>query len=468
MDVRLRGHDREMERMFEGLSNKLAAVFDRLKGRGSLNEADVDVAMREIRVALLEADVALPVVKDFIARVRARAVGQEVIASVTPGQQVVKIVHDELVEQLGREATPLNFNTTPPAVLLMVGLQGSGKTTSSGKLAKRLIETERKKVLLASLDTRRPAAQEQLQILAGLANAGSLPIIAGQEPLDITKRALHMARQESFDVVILDTAGRLAIDDELMAEVKAIKEIAQPIETLLVVDAMTGQDAVNTATRFHETVPLTGIIMTRLDGDARGGAALSMRAVTGQPVKFFGSGEKLDAFEVYHPDRIAGRILDMGDVVSFVEKAAKDMDMEAAQKVAAKMQKGTFDFDDLAEQMRQMRKMGGLQGIMGMLPGVGKLKAAMSEANIDDRVIKRQEAIIGSMTKAERRDADLLNASRKRRIAKGAGVDVADVNRLIKQYLQMRDMMKQMKKMGQKNFLKSMEQGGLGRMLGGR
>ncbi len=454
--------------MFEGLSQKLTAVFEKLRGRGALNEADVDAACREIRIALLEADVALPVVKDFIARVRARAVGQEVISSVTPGQQVVKIVHDELVEQLGSDAVPLHLAVSLPAVILMVGLQGSGKTTSSGKLAKRLREVDRKKVLLASLDTRRPAAQEQLAILAAQAEAGSLPIVAGDESLAITRRALESGRLEGYDVVILDTAGRLAIDEELMAEVKAVKELARPAETLLVVDAMTGQDAVNVASRFHETLALTGIIMTRLDGDARGGAALSMRSVTGQPIKFFGSGEKLDAFEVYHPSRIAGRILDMGDVVSLVEKAAAEIDMQAAEKMAAKMQSGRFDFNDLAAQLQQMRKMGGMQGIMGMMPGAGKLKSAMEEANIDDRMIKRQEAMIQAMTPAERGDVDLLNASRKRRIAKGSGMDVAAVNRLIKQYLQMRDMMKQMKKMGQKNFMRSMKDGGMERMLGGR
>ncbi len=454
--------------MFESLGNKLTEIFDRLRGRGALTENDVDAACREIRIALLEADVALTVAKDFIARVRERAVGQEVIASVTPGQQVVKIVHDVLVETLGAVATPLNLAHTPPVPILMVGLQGSGKTTSSGKLAKRLKEVERKKVLLASLDTRRPAAQEQLAILANLAEVGSLPIIAGEEPVAITKRALDVAAREGYDVVILDTAGRTAIDEALMAEVKAVRDIAQPAETLLVVDAMTGQDALNVAEKFHAAVSITGIIMTRLDGDARGGAALSMRAVTGQPIKFFGSGEKLDAFEVYHPDRIAGRILDMGDVVSLVEKAAAEMDMGAAEKMAAKMQKGQFDFDDLADQLRQIRKMGGFSGIMGMMPGVGKIKQAMNEANIDERVIKRQEAIIGSMTKAERQNPDLLNASRKRRIAKGSGTDVAMINQLVKQYLQMRDMMKQMKKMGNKNFMRNMQNGGLENLLSKR
>ncbi len=452
--------------MFESLSGKLTGIFDRLRGRGALTQSDVDAACREIRIALLEADVALSVAKDFIEKVRERAVGQDVIASVTPGQQVVKIVHDVLVETLGATATALNFAHTPPVPVLMVGLQGSGKTTSSGKLAKRLKEVDRKKVLLASLDTRRPAAQEQLAILAGLADVGSLPIVAGEEPAAITRRALDVAAREGYDVVILDTAGRTAIDEALMDEVRIVREIAQPAETLLVVDAMTGQDALNVAERFHAAVPLTGIIMTRLDGDARGGAALSMRAVTGQPIKFFGSGEKLDAFEVYHPDRIAGRILDMGDVVSLVEKAAAEMDVDAAQKTAARMQKGQFDFDDLADQLRQIRKMGGFSGIMGMMPGVGKIKQAMQNANVDERIIKRQEAIISSMTRAERKNPDLLNASRKRRIAKGSGTEVATINQLIKQYLQMRDMMKQMKKMGQKNFMRNMQGGGLERLLG--
>ncbi len=454
--------------MFESLGNKLTGIFDRLRGRGALTESDVDAACREIRIALLEADVALAVAKDFIAKVRERAVGQEVIASVTPGQQVVKIVHDVLVETLGASATPLSLAHNPPVPVLMVGLQGSGKTTSSGKLAKRLKEVERKKVMLASLDTRRPAAQEQLAILAKLADVGSLPIIAGEAPTAIAQRAIEVAAREGYDVIILDTAGRTAIDEELMAEVKAVREIAKPAETLLVVDAMTGQDALNVAEKFHAAVSITGIIMTRLDGDARGGAALSMRAVTGQPIKFFGSGEKLDAFEVYHPDRIAGRILDMGDVVSLVEKAAAEIDMASAEKMAAKMQKGQFDFDDLADQLRQIRKMGGFSGIMGMMPGVSKIKNAMNEAKIDERVIKRQEAIIGSMTKEERQNPDLLNASRKRRIAKGSGTDVAMINQLVKQYLQMRDMMKQMKRMGNKNFMRSMNAGGLENLLGKR
>lgn len=442
--------------MFEGLANKLNGIFDRLTRRGALNEADVAEAMREVRIALLEADVALPVIKSFIESVKAKAVGQEVLRSVTPGQQVIKIVHDELRVLLGEAAVPLNMAVNPPAVLLMVGLQGSGKTTTSAKLAKRLATIDKKKVLLASLDTRRPAAQEQLAILAAQIEVPSLPIVPGQTPLDITKRALETAKVEGYDVLILDTAGRLTIDDELMAEVAAVRDLAQPAERLLVVDAMTGQDAVATAENFHAKVGVTGLVLTRIDGDARGGAALSMRAVTGQPIKFLGVGEKTDALEVFHPDRLASRILGMGDIVSLVEKAAATIDLETAQKAADKLQKGQFDFNDLADQLKQMRRMGGLQSMMGMIPGMGNLQSQLKDANIDDRMIKRQEAIISSMTKAERADVGLLNASRRRRIAAGAGVGVADVNRLVKQFLGMRDMMKQMKKLGQKGLMRSL------------
>lgn len=443
--------------MFETLSSKLNGIFDRLTRRGNLTEEDVNEAMREVRVALLEADVALSVVKDFIARVRERAIGAEVTRSITPGQQVIKIVHDNLVELLGTQAEPLNLAVVPPAVIMMLGLQGSGKTTTSAKLAKRLTEVERKKVLLASLDVRRPAAQEQLAVLAAQIGVASLPIVAGQDPVAIAKRALLVARQETYDVVILDTAGRLAIDDELMAEAAAVRDAAQPHESLLVVDAMTGQDAVNTATQFNEKVGVTGMALTRIDGDARGGAALSMRAVTGKPIKFLGVGEKTDALEIYHPDRLANRILGMGDVVSLVEKAAATINQDDAQEMAAKFMAGKgFDFNDLAKQFQQMRKMGGLGGLMGMLPGIGKIKEQLKNANLDDRVIKRQEAIIQSMTRAERKNVDLLGASRKRRIAAGAGVQVADVNRLIKQFLEMQKMMKQMQKLGKGGFMRSM------------
>lgn len=445
--------------MFDSLSHKLTGILGRLTRRGALTEDDVNAAMREVRVALLEADVALPVVKDFVARIKERAVGQEVIRSVTPGQQVIKIVHDNLVELLGKEAEPLNIAVTPPAIIMMLGLQGSGKTTTSAKLAKKLA-ADKKKVLLASLDVRRPAAQEQLAVLAAQVGVESLPLIAGQDPQQITRRALEAARLGGHDVLILDTAGRLAIDEELMAEAAAVRDIAMPHEKLLVVDAMTGQDAVNTAQHFNEKIGVTGIVLTRVDGDARGGAALSMRAVTGRPIKFLGVGEKTDALEVYHPDRLASRILDMGDVVSLVEKAVANIDRDMAEDMAKKfMSGGGFDFNDMLKQMQQVRNMGGLSGVMSMLPGIGRIKDQIKNANLDDRLIKRQEAIITSMTKAERKNADLLDASRKRRIAKGAGVDVADVNRLIKQYLESQKLFKQLRKMGQSGKLRNLMSG---------
>jgi signal recognition particle subunit SRP54 len=433
--------------MFESLTTRLTGVFDRLKRRGALGEADVAEAMREIRIALLEADVALPVVKDFVARVRERAVGQEVVKSITPGQMVVKIVHDELVGILGSESSELRLDT-PPAVVLMAGLQGSGKTTTSAKLARRLRLKERKKVLLASLDTQRPAAQTQLEVLARQCEVGSLPIVAGQKALEITRRALETARREGYDVLVLDTAGRLSIDETLMQELAQVRDLAKPQETLLVADALTGQDAVNTARIFHERIGISGIVLTRMDGDARGGAALSMRHVTGQPIKLVGMGEKLDALEPFHPDRVASRILDMGDVVSLVEKAAEMVDRDEAEKLARKLQKGSFDLGDLRAQLMQMRKMGGMKGILGKLPGIQKVQKQLEEANIDERMIARQCAIIDSMTPKERRNADLLNASRKRRIATGSGTTVQDVNRLLKQHRQMQDMMKRMKKAG--------------------
>jgi signal recognition particle subunit SRP54 len=443
--------------MFDSLSTKLTGIFDRLTGRGNLTESDVNEAMRDIRVALLEADVALTVVKDFITKVKERAIGQDVMRSVTPGQQVIKIVHDNLVELLGTSAAPLSLNTTPPTVIMLLGLQGSGKTTTTAKLAKWLQDKERKKVLLASLDVQRPAAQEQLAVLGTQIGVATLPIIAGQKPLDIAKRARDVAGKEVFDIVILDTAGRLAIDDGLMHEAASIRDEVLPHETLLVVDAMTGQDAVNTAHQFEQKIGITGLILTRIDGDARGGAALSIRAVTGKPIKFLGIGEKTDALEVYHPDRLANRILGMGDVVSLVEKAAIAIDHDDAQIMAEKFASGgKFDFTDLAKQLQQMRKMGGLGSLMNLLPGVGKMKAALKNANIDDRLIKRQEAIIQSMTPAERKNVDLLGASRKRRIAAGSGVQVADVNRLIKQFLEMQKMMKQMQKLGKTGFLRGM------------
>jgi signal recognition particle subunit SRP54 len=434
--------------MFDSLSSKLGDVFDRLRRRGSLSEADVTEALREIRLALLDADVALPVVKDFINDVRVKAVGTEVLRSVSPGQMVVKIVNDALIAALGGTAAPINLLAPAPIPILMVGLQGSGKTTTSGKIALRLKTRDRKKVLLASLDTQRPAAQLQLEQLAQRAEIASLPIIPGQTPLQIAQRAMETARREVFDVVILDTAGRLSIDLVLMEEVKAIRFAVNPVETLLVVDAMTGQDAVTTATAFNQALGITGIVMTRLDGDARGGAALSMRAVTGAPIKLVGTGEKLDALDNFDPERVAGRILGMGDIVGLVERAAETLDQQEAEKLAKKMAKGKFDLEDYANQLKQIAKMGSLSGIMGMLPGVGKIKQQLADANLETTVFKRQAAIIGSMTKEERRNPDLLKASRKKRIAAGSGTTVQDVNKLLKQFDDMTTMMKRMNKMG--------------------
>jgi signal recognition particle subunit SRP54 len=441
--------------MFEQLGGKLGAVFDRLRGRGVITEADVDTALREVRLALLEADVALQVVKDFVAAVRLEAIGQQVVRSVTPGQMVVKIVHDKLVETLGSTASEINLRAVPPVPILMLGLQGSGKTTTSAKLAKRLTEKDRKKVLMASLDTRRPAAQEQLAVLGTQIGVATLPIVAGEGPVAIAHRAMEIGRVEGYDVVILDTAGRLSIDEELMEEAKAVRDAVQPVESLLVVDALTGQDALTTATRFNEGIGVTGVVMTRLDGDQRGGAALSMRAVTGKPIKLVGLGEKMDALETFHPDRVAGRILGMGDIVGLVEKAQETVEAEQAEKLAAKIKKGDFDFDDMLSQLRQVKKMGGLGGVMGMLPGVAKIKAQMKDANVDEGVLKKQEAIICSMTKRERRDAKVLDGKRKRRIAAGSGTSVEEVNRLVKQFMEMSRVMKQMGKLGQKGMMRT-------------
>ncbi|MGC8524436.1 MAG: signal recognition particle protein [Acidibrevibacterium sp.] len=451
--------------MFDTLSGKLTAVFDRLRQRGTLNEVDVGEALREVRLALLEADVALPVVKTFIAGVRDRAIGAEVIRAVAPGQQVIKIVNDVLVEHLGGEgSSALDLNHPAPVPILMVGLQGSGKTTTSGKLALRLAKRERKRVLLASLDTQRPAAQLQLAQLAEAANVPSLPIVAGETPLAIAERALAAGRREGFDIVILDTAGRLSIDAELMAEVQAIRAATSPAETLLVVDAMTGQDAVNTARAFNEALGVTGIVLTRMDGDARGGAALSMRAVTGAPIKLIGVGEKLDALEEFHPERVASRILGMGDVVGLVERASETIEQEEAEKLAAKIAKGRFDLEDYAAQLRQIGRMGSLSGILGMLPGAGKLLAQVDESKLDKSVFKRQAAIISSMTRAERRNPDILKASRKKRVAAGSGTSVQEVNRLLKQYDDMAGMIKRMNKLGQKGLMRH----GLSALLPGR
>ena len=444
--------------MFESLSSKLNTTFDRLRVRGRLGEEDVNDALREVRLALLEADVALPVVKDFVGRVRERALGVEVMDSISPGQQVIKIVQDVLTEALGGEGNvPLNLDRPAPIPILMVGLQGSGKTTTSGKLALRLQQRARRRVLLASLDTQRPAAQLQLQQLGQQAGVVSLPIVAGQTPLEIARRAMDTARREVFDVVILDTAGRLSIDAELMDEVRQIRAATDPVETLLVVDALTGQDAVNTAKAFNEAVGVTGIVMTRMDSDARGGAALSMRAVTGAPIKLTGSGEKLDALEDFHPERVAGRILGMGDVVGLVEKAAETVDQEEAEKLARKMARGSFDLEDYAQQLKQINKMGSMSSILGMLPGAGKLQAqleAAGQGDLDKTMLKRQAAIIASMTRKERRTPDIIKASRKKRIAAGSGTTVQDVNKLLKQFEDMSGMMKRMNKLGQKGLMR--------------
>ena len=444
--------------MFESLTDRLSGIFDKLTGRGALSEDDVNAALHEVRIALLEADVALPVVKDFIASIKDRAVGHEVMKSVTPGQQVIKIVHDGLQEMLGGESETLNLAAAAPVPILLVGLQGSGKTTTAGKIAKRLKEKQKKSVLLASLDTNRPAAMEQLQILAEQVGVNFLPIVDGQMPVDIAKRALQAAKLQSIDVVILDTAGRLHIDQTLMTEAAAVKKIANPVETLLVVDALTGQDAVNIATEFDGKIGITGVILTRLDGDGRGGAALSMRAITGKPIKLIGHGEKLDALDEFHPNRMADRILGMGDVVSLVEKVAETIKEEDAEKMARKMAKGTFDLDDLKSQLQQMKKLGGMKSIMKMMPGMGKIGKQLANADLDEKIFLRQEAIIDSMTPKERKNVRLLNASRKKRIAAGSGTTVQDVNKLVKMFMQMSKMMKRMGKMGQGGQMPDMSQ----------
>ncbi|MBL6935424.1 MAG: signal recognition particle protein [Alphaproteobacteria bacterium] len=438
--------------MFENLSNQIGSVFDRLKGRGALSQEDIDEGLREVRVALLEADVALSVVKEFIAQVREAAGGEEVVKSVTPGQMVVKIVQDHLVEMLGGEGVALDLAAAPPVVLLLAGLQGSGKTTTCAKIALDLQQKEKKKALMASLDVYRPAAQEQLAILGREADIATLPIVADEKPLEITKRALETAAREGFDLVLLDSAGRIHIDDELMDELAAVAALANPKETLLVADAMTGQDAVKVAQSFHDKITLTGIVLTRIDGDARGGAALSMRAVTGCPIKLLGTGEKLDALEAFHPDRIASRILGMGDVVGLVEKATEVIDQKEAERLAKKMQKGSFDLEDFAAQLAQISKMGGMSKLMGLMPGIGKIKKQVAEADLDEKLIKRQQAIISSMTPAERQRPEILKASRKKRVAAGSGTAVSDVNRLLKQFKDMNRMMKRMGKMGGKGL----------------
>ncbi|MEM9278686.1 MAG: signal recognition particle protein [Pseudomonadota bacterium] len=457
--------------MFESLSDRLSGIFEGLTKRGALSEKDVSAALREIRRALIEADVALEVVRDFTEKVREKAVGAEVVKSVTPGQMVVKIVHDELVEMLGSDADPISLAATPPVTVMMVGLQGSGKTTTTAKIAKRLSEKQKKKVLMASLDVKRPAAQEQLRQLGEQTGIDTLPIIEGQTPVEIAARSEQAAKLGGYDVVILDTAGRTHIDEPLMVEMADIKAAGNPHEILLVVDSLTGQDAVNLAQNFDERVGITGLVLTRIDGDGRGGAALSMRAVTGKPIKLIGTGEKIDALEDFHPGRIADRILGMGDVVSLVEKAAETIDQEKAEAMAKRMQKGEFDLNDLSEQLSQMQKLGGMGSIMGMLPGIGKMKKQIDAAGMDDSIFKRQQAIISSMTRKERKAPKLLNASRKKRIAAGSGSSVQEVNQLLKMHRQMGDMMRKMTKMGGKKGLMGglggMMGGGLGKMMGG-
>ncbi|MFN3688505.1 signal recognition particle protein [Salinarimonas sp.] len=432
--------------MFESLSDRLSGILNGLTRRGALSENDVNEALREVRRALLEADVALEVVRSFTDKVRERAVGAEVVKSVSPGQMVVKIVNDVLVETLGAEAETIDLRATPPVPILMVGLQGSGKTTTTAKIAKRLKDREKKRVLMASLDTRRPAAMEQLAVLGRQVGVETLPIVAGQSAVQIARRAMDAARFGGFDVVMLDTAGRVTVDEGLMAEAADVAKAVDPHEVLLVADALTGQDAVNTARAFDGRLGLTGIVLTRMDGDSRGGAALSMRAVTGKPIKLVGTGEKVDALEEFHPSRVANRILGMGDIVSLVEKAAENIDQEKALRIAEKMRKGKFDLEDLRDQLSQMEKIGGLGGLMGMMPGIGQMKKQLENANLDDRIVKRQKAIIDSMTPAERRNPDLLKASRKKRIAAGSGMKVEDVNKLLKMHRQMADVMKMMGK----------------------
>ncbi|MBV9627832.1 MAG: signal recognition particle protein [Xanthobacteraceae bacterium] len=428
--------------MFDNLSEKLSGILDRLTGRGALSAADVDAASREVRRALLEADVALEVVRGFVEKLRERAVGVEIIKSVKPGQMVVKIVHDELVAMLGANAEPIDLNAPAPVPIMMVGLQGSGKTTTTAKIAKRLTEQMRRKVLMASLDTRRPAAMEQLAVLGQQVGVDTLPIVAGQSPVQIARRAIEAGRFGGYDAVLLDTAGRITLDEAMMAEAADVERAANPHEVLLVADALTGQDAVNLARAFNERVGLTGIVLTRVDGDGRGGAALSMRAVTGKPIKLIGTGEKMDALEDFHPARIADRILGMGDIVSLVERAAATIDAEKTARTAERMRKGAFDLNDLREQLGQMQRMGGIGGLMGMLPGIAKMKNQLATANVNENMLKHQVAIIDSMTPKERRNPDILKASRKKRIAAGSGTKVEEINKLLKMHRTMADMMK--------------------------
>lgn len=457
--------------MFDALTDKLSSAFAKITSRGVLNEKDIDEAMREIRIALLEADVSLPVVKQFIAQVKEQALGEKVVKSVQPGQMVVKIVHDELVKLLGDDSCGLNLNAVPPACILMVGLQGSGKTTTTAKIAAKI--KKQKKILLASLDIYRPAAQEQLSMLAAKTGVDALPVVKGEKPEAITRRAFAEGKKGGYDVIILDTAGRLHIDEELMNEVINVKKIANPVETLLVADSMIGQDACNVAREFNEKVGISGIVLTRVDGSSRAGAALSMKMVANVPIKFLGTGEKIDEFEEFHPDRLAGRILGQGDVVSLVEKAIEKVDKDEAEKMAQKMMKGHFDLEDMLSQLRQVQKLGSLGGIIGMIPGLSKFKSQIEQAGVGDNLIKKQEAVILSMTRQERKNPDIIKASRKKRIAAGAGVEVHEVNKLLKSYEQMSTMMKRMGKMGGMKGLASQMMnkspfGGLSGLPGGR
>lgn len=450
--------------MFDNLQGRLGDIFDKLTKRGALSEADVSEAMREVRVALLEADVALSVVKDFVTKAKEQATGQNVVKGINPGQMVIKIVHDCMVEMLGGDdgESAINLKAVPPVGILMVGLQGAGKTTTSAKLGLMLTKKERKKVLMASLDVYRPAAQQQLEVLGKQAEVATLPIVFGEQPVAIAKRAMSEGRKGGFDVVILDTAGRLHIDEKLMSEVAQIRDVAKPAETLLVTDAMTGQDSVNVAKEFNEKIGITGIALTRVDGDARGGAALSMRQVTGAPIKVMGIGEKIDELETFHAERIASRILGMGDVVSLVEKAQENLDQDKAEALAKRVMKGLFTLEDMLEQLNQIRNMGDIDGLMGMLPGMGKMKKQLQDAKVDDKMIARQQAIILSMTVKERQNPKLIKASRRQRIAQGSGLTVQDVNKLLKQYQQTATVMKKVGKMNKKGLL-----GKMGAMMGG-
>ena len=447
--------------MFKNLSDRLAGIFEKIKSKGSLKENDVEEALREVRIALLEADVSLSVVKEFLEKAKKKAIGSKLIKSVSPGQLVVKIVNDTLIEILGHKEDPINLKATPPIVILMVGLQGSGKTTTSAKIAKRLKIKNKKKVLMASLDVQRPAAQEQLATLGKQVEVETVEIIKGQKPIEITKRSLEKSKKESFDVLILDTAGRLQIDNELMKEVENVNKIANPNETLLVSDAMIGQESVNVAKEFNDKLKLTGIVLTRLDGDARGGAALSMKSVTGCPIKLIGIGEKMDALEVFYPDRVANRILGMGDVVGLVEEASETIKKDEAEKLNKKIKKGQFSLDDLAKQLNQMKKIGGIKGILSKLPGASKMQDQMDKANIDDKVILKQQAIISSMTIEERENYKVIHASRKKRIALGSGTTIQEVNKLLKQYHTMLKMMKKYGNLDKKTLMRQ----GFGNML---